>query len=280
MLREFLQGLGSSGGLSADATPGAAAAAPAPAAPPPPPPPPDAIAAADAPAAGEAAGNLTSTALASAPAVASDGGSPAAFNSVEDASGAVPSSTTATVSAGANDDSTTATASPGRRRPGSGEANSVRSSLESGSAVCGGAGDARPGVMELPRALLVRSFVSDMERGAAYQSLPIPQPYPLEAPPISSATSSEDASRPKAQKGKQGRLLRLEEMRVPHVLSCLNRLGLGRHAPAFERHQVDGPFLDLMDEDLLHHQLGVSAPDERSRFLQWLSKMRRDAPGN
>ena len=54
--------------------------------------------------------------------------------------------------------------------------------------------------MESPRALLVRSFVSDMERGAAYQSLPIPQPYPLEAPPISGATSSEDASRPKAQK--------------------------------------------------------------------------------
>ena len=52
--------------------------------------------------------------------------------------------------------------------------------------------------------------------------------------------------------------LRLQEMRVCHVLSCLRRLGLQQYTPAFERNNVDGVMCDFLDDELLEFQLGVS----------------------
>ena len=85
--------------------------------------------------------------------------------------------------------------------------------------------------------------------------------------PLSSPT---DPSRPFKR-------LRLHEMRVRHVLSCLRRLGLQQHCAAFEACKVDGGMCDLMDEELLRHQIGMSDPSHRKLWLQWVSSMQPPA---
>lgn len=129
---------------------------------------------------------------------------------------------------------------------------------------------------ESPRAQLVRSFMSELEspREASRDVEAITamvDPHRGPAAAQSSCSSSEPCVSPK--KRKHGRRLRLHEMRVRHVLSCLGRLDLGQYASAFESSGIDGVMCDFLDHDLLKNLLGMQREEHRLRFLQWVAQM-------
>lgn len=135
-------------------------------------------------------------------------------------------------------------------------------------------------MQESPGAQLVRSFMSEMSSpaddaargGALDSSLEAAAARPLIAEASDAGTAATHQAHD-VKKRRSGPRLRLHEMRVSHVLSCLRRLGLEQYAPAFERCSVDGGMCDLLDEELLQFQLGVSDPAHRRTFLQWVDTM-------
>lgn len=150
---------------------------------------------------------------------------------------------------------------------------------------------------ESPRSQLVRSFMSELAGDASTAAAPAcaslaeltavagaatasAAASALACPPMRSSGAQPHSSAAASQQDgstvaphRRGPRLRLQEMRVCHVLSCLRRLGLQQYAPAFERSNVDGAMCDFLDDELLEFQLGVSDPAHRHRFLAWVAQM-------
>lgn len=147
--------------------------------------------------------------------------------------------------------------------------------------------DSGSGTLEpSPGALKLRSFMDEI---GAEASPDCGTAVFAAAGAPSTAAQSGDGAAPASEedvspKRKRGPRLRLHEMRVSHVLSCLRRLGLEQYAPAFEQSQVDGTMCDFLDSELLEFQLGVTEPSHRHKFLQWVASMQKpgedDAPAH
>ena len=138
-----------------------------------------------------------------------------------------------------------------------------------------------------PGSQLVRSFMSGLA-GASPATSNAPSgcqldaslasaasPPPLPAQPSHSASAVGADGRQLEPRPRRGPRLRLHEMRVTHVASCLRRLGLARYADAFGRCSINGYMCDFLDEELLELQLGVAEPEHRRIFLEWVEQMQR-----
>ena len=147
-----------------------------------------------------------------------------------------------------------------------------------------------------PGAMLVKSFMSELTELASIvektsteviqdsmrsQDLSRSLDTSLESAERCEATAAaaNRPLRPLSDSSKPRKRLRLEEMRVGHVLSCLRRLGLPQHCAAFEACGIDGAMCDLLDEELLRLQLGMEHPGHRTLFLQWVRGMQRPLEG-
>ena len=104
-----------------------------------------------------------------------------------------------------------------------------------------------------------------------------PDPLPLageaDAPLGQPSASGAAGAMGDALQARRGRRLRLHEMRVRHVLSCLARLKLEQYSASFEAHGIDGYMCDFLDDSILQHQLGMRVEEHRKRFLQWVEQM-------
>ena len=141
-----------------------------------------------------------------------------------------------------------------------------------------------------PRAHLISSFISSLDSQAASpseaQAAPAAPAALAACATPSSACENTLESRPMhpcdgasatatggQQPQRRGRRWRLREMKVAHVLKCLQRLGMSQYASAFERSEIDGYMCDFLDEELLELQLGMASAEHRRRFLAWVDSM-------
>jgi len=128
----------------------------------------------------------------------------------------------------------------------------------------------RPPTQESPRTQLISSFISSI---AAVSAPTTCAGSTSKSSSVQAQPGSHDGASRGPQPKRRGRRWRLREMRVSHVLKCLQRLQMDQYAPAFERYDIDGWMCDFLDEEILEMQLGVAEPEHRRRFLSWVESM-------